>query len=129
MTGTDALFNIFASDSPAKLSYNEFVYEGSSIEYFQAGYKLEETTVNKWLKDKTEVPLISKSRTEKAIKFNNFEQLIGWKAKFNVINFERTGIPRPNNLTDGDELTLSIALVKNQETISLKSTIIIRINN
>ncbi|WP_339042858.1 hypothetical protein [Spiroplasma endosymbiont of Apeira syringaria] len=72
MTGTDALFNIFASDSPAKLSYNEFVYEGSSIEYFQAGYKLEET-VNKWLKDKTEVPLISKSRTEKAIKFNNFE--------------------------------------------------------
>ncbi|WP_425382169.1 hypothetical protein [Spiroplasma endosymbiont of Melieria omissa] len=128
MTGTDALFNIFASDSPAKLSYNEFVYEGSSIEHFQAGYKLEET-VNKWLKDKTEVPLISKSRTEKAIKFNNFEQLVGWKAKFNVIGFERRGaFPRPNDLTDGDELTLSIALVKNQETISLKSTTIIRIN-
>ncbi|WP_339048923.1 hypothetical protein [Spiroplasma endosymbiont of Colias croceus] len=91
MTGTDALFNIFASYSAAKLSYNEFVYEGSSIEYFQAGYKLEET-VNKWLKDKTEVPLISKSRTEKAIKFNNFEQLVGWKAKFNVISFKKGNV-------------------------------------
>ncbi len=125
--GTNATFSIFSTDStnPAKLSYREFVYSGSPIQNFYANAK-RETTVDKWVAEKTEVPLISTSRTDQAICFNNFEELIGWKAKFNVKSYQKTGID-PVRLSSGDKLTFTITLIKNEKTISLKSTIIISI--
>lgn len=67
-TGTDATFNIFSTDDTnlAKLGYPEFVYSGSPIENFKANQKKEDT-VKKWKVEKTEVPLISTTRTERAI--------------------------------------------------------------
>lgn len=126
-SGTNATFNIFSTDStnPAKLSYREFVYSGSPIQNFYANTK-RETTVDKWVDEKTETPLISRSRTDPAICFNNFEELIGWKAKFNVDSYVQTGSD-PVRLGEGDKLKLKVTLIRNEETISLKSTITITI--
>ncbi|WP_342276451.1 hypothetical protein [Spiroplasma endosymbiont of Nebria brevicollis] len=120
-TDTNALFNIFGTDDPIKLGHDEFVFAGSPIERFRNSSKLEDT-VNKWTSDKIEVPLISKNRTSSAIKFNNFEELVGWKAKFNIKEFKKSGID-PVRIEEGDKLVLSIALIKGNETISLKATI------
>lgn len=125
-TGIDVTFNIFSTDStnPAKLAYPEFVYSGSPIQHFTPLTK-QEDTVKIWTKDKTEVPLISTSRTDSAICFNNFEQLIGWKAKFNVEKFIGTNPIETVRLSEGDKLIFSITLTKDKETISLQSTITI----
>lgn len=126
--GTNATFSIFSTDSatnPAKLSYREFVYSGSPIQNFYANAK-RENTVEKWTVEKTEVPLISSSKTDQAICFNNFEELIGWKVKFNVDSYTKTGVD-PVRLAESDKLKFKVTLIKNDETISLKSTVTISI--
>lgn len=127
-TGTNATFNMFSSDSTtnlAKLSYQEFVYRGSPIQNFTANASTN-LTVDKWVVEKTKVPLISSSRTDQAICFNNFEELIGWKAEFNVKSYQNTGLDL-KRLSEGDKLTFTITLIKNEETIALKPTITISI--
>ncbi|TLF26225.1 MAG: hypothetical protein FCO83_01910 [Spiroplasma sp. WSS] len=108
---TNALFDML-TNKDTKLSYNEFVYEGSPIEKFKSFYKLKDT-VKKWKNEKIEVPLINKNRTSKAIKFNNYEKLIGWKSIFNVIDWKK-GFPNfdPIRLEEGDELYFSLSFVK-----------------
>lgn len=124
-----ALFDIFSKEetSPTKLGNAEFIYAGSPIENFRANA----LTVNarKWAEDQIVVPLISKERTDKAIKFNNFEELIGWKARFNVKEFVPTAAPvDPTRLEPGDTLRIAITLTKDKDTIALKTTIVVGIN-
>ncbi|WP_342277062.1 hypothetical protein [Spiroplasma endosymbiont of Nebria brevicollis] len=120
-------FNIFGASARIKLGYKEFVYSGSPIENFKSSIK-NDVAKNDWVKNKIEVPLISKKRTEPAIKFNNFEELVGWKSKFNVNKYTQVieGNPR---FAEFDSLSFSIKLIKNKEEIKLSKQQIISIIN
>lgn len=120
-TNTNALFNIFGTDDPIKLTDKEFIYTGSPIELFAANLNIE-LYIDKWVNNKIEVPLISSKRTDPAIKFNYFEELIGWKAKFNVKTFTKFATNVDDKRVEtGDKLILAITWSRDNETVSLKA--------